>query len=52
MWGAIAALYFLLLITIGGLIMPTVLIGIVCISFEESQARLKKDNAVRARART
>ena len=27
---------------IGGLIMPTVLIGIVCISFEESEERLKQ----------
>ena len=41
-YGWIAALYFIMLIVIGGLIMPTVLIGIICISFEESQGKLKK----------
>ena len=41
--GYVAALYFIFVVVFGGLILPTMLIGIVAISFEESFRRSEQD---------
>jgi hypothetical protein len=41
--GYVAALYFVFVVVFGGLILPTMLIGIVAISFEESFRRSEAD---------
>lgn len=41
--GWLAAVYFVLVVVFGGLILPTMLIGIVAISFEESYRRSEAD---------
>jgi len=41
--GWVAALYFVFVVVFGGLILPTMLIGIVAISFEEAFRRSESD---------
>ena len=38
-YGWIAAAYFVFLVVIGGLVLPTVLIGIIAIAFEQSSRK-------------
>ena len=42
-WGWFAVAYFLLLVVIGGLVLPTVLIGVVAIAFEKSSQKNRKE---------
>ena len=41
--GWIAALYFVFVAVLGGLILPTVLIGVISVAFEESTHRIKEE---------
>jgi len=43
-YGFVAAFYYIFVVVFGGLILPTMLIGIVAISFEESFRRREKES--------
>ena len=48
--GWIAALYFIFVVIFGGLVLPTMLIGIVAVSFEESFRKTESERVVMVRS--
>ena len=40
-WGWIAALFFVFVVLLGGMVMPTVLIGVISIAFDKATAEMK-----------
>lgn len=47
--GWYAALFFVLIVLLGGFIMPTVLVGVISVSFNESAQKIKTENTMRTR---
>jgi hypothetical protein len=47
-WGYVAVLYFVFTVVFGGLILPTVLVGIVAISFERAWQKYSKEMIMNA----
>ena len=47
--GWVAALFFLLLVIVGGLVIPTVLIGIISVAFNEAAEAVRLEKKLRVR---